>query len=217
MSVPPDTRNSLLARLADVGDDDAWREFASLYEPFIYRQARRYGLQHADACELVQEVLIAVSKALKRFTVDRDRGRFRTWLYAIGRNISLRHLARVRPADRATGDSHVRAAIAQVPDPCSVESHEFDTELKRHAFLWVANEVRGEFEPRTWQAFWSTTVENHSIRNAASSLGMSVGAVYIARSRVMGRLRTRIQEITLDGIPEALEVLEWTVSEEVTA
>ena len=135
MSAPPDTRSSLIARLANVGDDDAWREFASVYEPFIYRQARRYGLQHADACELVQEVLIAVSKALNRFTVDQKRGRFRTWLYAIGRNISMRHLERIRPADRASGDSRIRAAIAETPDPRSVEPREFDEIEPRHVEL----------------------------------------------------------------------------------
>ena len=216
MAVPPDTRSSLIARLADVGDDDAWREFTSLYEPFIYRQARRYGLQYADARELVQEVLIAVSRALNRFTLDQKRGRFRTWLYAIGRNVSFRYLERSRPADRASGDSRIRAAIAETPDPRSIAPRELDAELKRHAFLWVARDIRGEFEAKTWRAFWDTAVENHSIRRTASELDMSVGAVYIARSRVMARLRTRIQEITLDGIPDALEVLELTASGEVT-
>jgi RNA polymerase sigma-70 factor (ECF subfamily) len=77
--------------------------------------------------------------------------------------------------------------------------------------------VRGEFEPKTWRAFWSTAVENHSIQNTASALKMSVGAVYVARSRVMSRLRSRVQEITLDGIPDALELLERAASEEITA
>jgi len=217
MPAPPDTRSSLIARLTNVGDDDAWREFASIYEPFIYRQARRYGLQHADARELVQDVLIAVSKSLRRFTLDQKRGRLRTWLYAIGRNIIFRHLERIRSADRASGDSRISAVIAETPDPRSIEPRELDAELKRHAFLWVTRNVRGEFEPKTWRAFWSTAVENHSIQDTASLLKMSVGAVYIARSRVMARLRTRVQEITLDGIPDALEVLDLAASEEVTA
>ena len=84
MTLPPDTRNSLIARLVDIGDHEAWREFAELYDPFIYRQARRLGLQHADARELVQEVLISVSKAIRKFEIDPARGRFRTWLYAVG-------------------------------------------------------------------------------------------------------------------------------------
>jgi RNA polymerase sigma-70 factor, ECF subfamily len=69
MTIAPNTRNSLIARLSDITDHDAWREFASLYDPFIYRQARRYGLQHADARESVQEILIAVSKAVCKFEV----------------------------------------------------------------------------------------------------------------------------------------------------
>ncbi len=208
MSIAPETRSSLIARLADMGDNDAWREFASLYEPFIYRQARRFGLQHADARELVQEVLVAVSTAVTRFTIDKQRGRFRTWLYAVGRNICLQYLSKLRACERGSGDSKVRAAILATPDPSSIPSRELTLDLKRHAFLWVAHEVRSEFQPNTWRAFWQTAVENHSIQSTATDLGMSVGAVYIARSRVMARLRQRVQEVTLDGVPEALGILE---------
>jgi RNA polymerase sigma factor (sigma-70 family) len=208
MSIAPDTRSSLIARLADMGDNDAWREFASLYEPFIYRQARRFGLQHADARELVQEVLVAVSTTVTRFTVDKERARFRTWLYAVGRNVCLQYLARLRANERGSGDSQVRAAISATPDPSSIPSRELTIELKRHAFLWLAHEVRSEFQSNTWRAFWRTAVENHSIQNTANDLGMSVGSVYIARSRVMARLRQRVQEVTLDGVPEALDILE---------
>ncbi len=208
MAITPDTRSSLIARLADLGDNDAWREFASLYEPFIYRQARRFGLQHADARELVQEVLVAVSATVARFTVDRQRARFRTWLYAVGRNICLQYLARLRACGQASGDSQVRAVISEAPDPSSVPPRELTVELKRHAFLWVADEVRSEFQSNTWRAFWCTAVENHSIPTTATDLGMSVGSVYVARSRVMARLRQRVQEVTLDDVPEALDILE---------
>jgi RNA polymerase sigma-70 factor (ECF subfamily) len=81
--------------------------------------------------------------------------------------------------------------------------------------LWVAREVRDEFQPKTWRAFWDTAVENHTIQRTASTLDMSVGAVYIARSRVMARLRTRIQEITYEGIPDALELQELIAPGEV--
>ncbi len=212
MAIAPDTRSSLIARLADLGDNDAWREFASLYEPFIYRQARRYGLQHADARELVQEVLVTVSATVSRFTVDQQRARFRSWLYAVGRNICLQYLAKLRANERGSGDSQVRAALSATPDPASVPPRELTTELKRHAFLWAAQEVRDEFQEHTWRAFWQTAVENHSIQNAAHQLGMSIGAVYIARSRVMARLRQRVQEVTLDGVPEAFDILELTAA-----
>lgn len=206
MTANLETRSSLIARITDVGDDEAWREFTAIYEPFIRRQALRFGLQEADAQELVQEVLIAVSKAVGRFQVDQSRGRFRTWLYAIGRNICLKHLARLR-REQGSGDTQVRAALVALPDPSSLESEEFDIEFKRHVFLWVANSIRTEFRPKTWQAFWLSTVDNHSIERVSSELGISVGAVYIARSRVMARLRSRVQEITLEGVPDAIDLL----------
>jgi RNA polymerase sigma-70 factor (ECF subfamily) len=101
-----------------------------------------------------------------------------------------------------------------MPDPRSLPTREFDIALKRHAFLWVARLVREEFAAKTWRAFWMTAVENHSIQHAAQTLDMSVGSVYIARSRVMARLRARVEEITLDGIPDALEMLERATNEE---
>jgi len=207
MAIAPDTRSSLIARLADLGDKDAWHEFALLYDPFIYQQGRRFGLQHADARELVQDVLVAVSKAVSRFTVDKERGRFRTWLYAIGRNICLQHLSRLRGKELASGGSQVMAAILATPDPSSIATRELSLEFKRHAFLWVAQEVRSEFRANTWRAFWSTAVENHSVQATAADLDMSVGSVYIARSRVMARLRQRVQDVTLDGVPEAFDIV----------
>ncbi len=198
MSLLPETRSSLIARIVDVGDADAWRDFSSLYEPFIYRQARRYGLQHEDAQELVQDVLLAVSRAVGRFTVDPQKGRFRTWLYAVGRNVCLQHLRRIREREDASGGTS--DVLSDLADPQSLRSRELDTELKRHAFLWVARHIRGEFHAKTWDCFWRTAVQNHSIQNTAEELGMSVGAIYVARSRVMARLRARVQEITLDGL-----------------
>ncbi len=206
MTLPPDTRNSLIARLVDIGDHEAWREFAELYDPFIYRQARRLGLQHADARELVQEVLISVSKAIRKFEIDPARGRFRTWLYAVGRNVSLQYLAKLKSRERATGDSDVMTALASAPAADPNESSEMRLELCRHVFIWVAQRIRHEFQTKSWMAFWQTAVENHSVQIVAQNLGMSVGSVYIARSRVMARLRERAQEITLDDLPEAMEI-----------
>ncbi len=194
MALSPDTRSSLIARLPDVCDHEAWRDFVEIYEPFIYRQARSCGLQDADAREVVQDVLVAVSKVSAGFECDSDRGRFRTWLYAIGRNVCLQHLGKLRrravqQIDRidVVVDSEPSAALRQA--------------LRKRVFLYVAAQVRGEFQTKTWQAFWQTAVENQPVALAAKSLSMSVGSVYIARSRVMARMRVRVQELTEDEIP----------------
>lgn len=156
----PNTRISLIARLSDISDHDAWREFAALYEPFIHRQGRRFGLQPADARELVQEVLIAVSKAVRNFEVSPDRGRFRTWLYAVGRNVCLRYLAKLRSRELSGQNSELTALLNELPNRESADTGELNIELQRHFFLAMSRQVRGEFQPNTWSAFWQTAVED---------------------------------------------------------
>src|SRR5262245_32766162 len=85
----PDTRASLLIRLRQPGNQDAWREFASLYEPLIYRLAQRKGFQHADAQDLIQEVMVAISRGIDRLDFGEGSGRFRGWLYRIARNLII--------------------------------------------------------------------------------------------------------------------------------
>jgi RNA polymerase sigma-70 factor, ECF subfamily len=203
----PNTRISLIARLSDISDHEAWREFAALYEPFIYRQGRRFGLQPADARELVQEVLIAVSKAVRNFEVAPDRGRFRTWLYAVGRNVCLRYLAKLRSRELSGQNSELTALLTELPNRESTDTGELNIELQRHFFLAMSRQVRSEFRPNTWSAFWQTAVENHSIQSVAEGLKLSVGAVYVARSRVMARLKELIQEVSLEDTDEVRKLL----------
>jgi RNA polymerase sigma-70 factor (ECF subfamily) len=203
----PITRISLIARLSDISDHEAWREFAALYEPFIYRQGRRFGLQPADARELVQEVLIAVSKAVRNFEVAPDRGRFRTWLYAVGRNVCLRYLAKLRSQELSGQNSALTAMLAEIPNREPADTGELNVELQRHFFLAMSRQARKEFQPNTWAAFWQTAVENHSIQSVADGLTLSVGAVYVARSRVMARLKELIQEVSLEDTEEVRKLL----------
>ena len=178
-----------------------------MYDPFIYRQARRYGLQHADARESVQEVLIAVSKAVRKFEVSPDRGRFRTWLYAVGRNVCLRYLSRLRSRELSGENTELTAMLAAVPSPESLGSPELGIELQRHIFISMSQQIRSEFQSNTWTAFWQTAVENHSIQVVADGLKMSVGSVYVARSRVMARLKQRVQEVMFEDETGVIELL----------
>ncbi len=206
MTQPPDTRYSLIARLADMDDQEAWREFADIYDPFIYRQ------DVASACNTPTRENSSRSsdqrtKAIRRFEVDSTRGRFRTWLYAVGRNVSLQYLAKLKANVPRSGNSEVMSALASIPASEPHDSDEIRRELCRHVFLWVAQRVRKEFHATSWKAFWQTAVENHAAQTVAKNLGLSLGAVYIARSRIMARLREGAQEITLEDFPDALDIL----------
>ncbi len=207
MTQPPDTRYSLIARLADMDDQEAWREFADIYDPFIYRQGRRFGLQHSDARELVQEVLISVTKAIRRFEVDSTRGRFRTWLYAVGRNVSLQYLAKLKANVRASGNSEVMSALASIPASEPHDSDEIRRELCRHVFLWVAQTSAQRVSRHFVESLLANRRRKPRCSNSSQESRLSLGAVYIARSRIMARLREGAQEITLEDFPDALDIL----------
>jgi RNA polymerase sigma factor (sigma-70 family) len=189
----PKTRPSLLVRIRDPQDEPAWAEFVEIYEPLVYRLARRRGFQHADAVELTQEVLLAVASAIDRWEPDPARGKFRTWLFRIARNLMINWLAREQRHPRASGDSRVRDLLDQQPAPAGEDSALFEEEYKRQAFRWAAEQIRGRFHETTWKAFWRTSVEGEPIKQVAGTLGITAGAVYIARSRVMARLRQTIE------------------------
>jgi RNA polymerase sigma-70 factor (ECF subfamily) len=179
-------------RLPNQGDQDAWGQFVTIYDPLIYRLARLKGFQDADARELVQEVLLAVSKAVHRWEPDKNRGRFRDWLFRIARNLMINFMTRRKHQSIATEDADLTVRLDQQIDPTSEHSALFDLEYRRQMFLWASEQVREQVTSNTWQAFWKTTVDGQSVPETAAELSMSTGAVHIARSRVLGRLRREV-------------------------
>ena len=194
MMTAPQTRPSLLLRLQSAGDQQAWGEFLEIYQPLIFRLTRQRGLQEADAREVTQEVLIAVAGAIGRWQTDSARGSFRGWLATIVRNLVVNFLIRQNRHPRGTGNSDFARWLNEVPAADSGESRLFDLEHRRQVFLWAAELIESEFRPETWRAFWETSVAGRSIEAVASELNMSAGAVYVARSRVMKRLRMKVEE-----------------------
>ena len=194
MTPVPETRASLLFRLRDSRDQQAWATFLEIYQPLIYRLARQRHMQDADAREVTQEVLLRVAGAIDQWETDRSRGTFRGWLTTITRNLVVNFLINRSRHPRGSGDSEFRRKFDEVPAPEIDESVLFDVEVKRQIFRWAAEQIRHEFRETHWQAFWKTAVGGQSPANVASELGISVGLVYVSRNRIMKRLRDKVEE-----------------------
>jgi RNA polymerase sigma factor (sigma-70 family) len=195
----PTTRPSLVLRLRDSEDGAAWAEFVEIYEPLIYRLAVNKGLQDADAQDLCQDVFRAVAGAINRWDPDPAKGRFRAWLFRITRNLLVNFLARQGHQPRGTGSTSVQEMLEAQPAADAQAEAEFAAEFRRRAFRWAADQVKNEFAETTWQAFWKTGVDNCQVAKVARELGLSVGAVYVARSRVLARMRDRVAQLTADS------------------
>jgi RNA polymerase sigma factor (sigma-70 family) len=193
----PSTRPSLLVRLKSPRNERAWVEFLEIYEPLIYRLARKKGLQAADADDLTQEVFRAVAGAIDRWDPEPARGTFRAWLFRIARNLIVNLLSARgrRTAGYGAGGSDLVELLEAQPAPAAEDTELFDGEYRRRLFAWAAERARDRFHESTWQAFWRTGVEGQEVRDVARSLGMTAGAVHIARSRVMARIRQEVEQI----------------------
>src|SRR5262245_23743156 len=185
----PTTPPSLLFRLRDPHDCDAWHEFVALYGPLVYRFGRKRGLQDADAQDLMQVVFQAVAGAVERFEYDPQRGTFRGWLFGIVHRQLAKLLDRQRRSPPGAGGTPALDRLREQPDRDGGEAELWAQEYRRQRFLWAADKVRGAFEESSWQAFWRTAVEGRPAAEVAQELGLSTGAVYTAKSRVLDRIR----------------------------
>jgi RNA polymerase sigma-70 factor (ECF subfamily) len=192
MSDIPATRTSLLVRLRNPRDDAAWREFVALYAPLIYHYARKQGLQDADAVDLSQEIISAVAGAVGDFDYDPRRGSFRGWLLTVVRRklANWRRAQAIRP--QGSGDTATHQVLEQLPQPAD-RDEAWETEWEQRLFAWACGEVRRDVADVTWQAFWKTAIDDQPGKQVAVELGISVAAVYQARSRVVARLKELIQ------------------------
>ena len=191
----PETRESLIGLIRDTPSEDAWVEFANLYRPLIVRVARAKGLQHADAEDLAQDVLARVGKAIGSFD-PKANGSFRGWLFTMTRNLCVNQLTRGPFSGNrgpvGTGDSDVMRLLNDQPaDEPTVTL--FETEHRRLRFQQAAKALKPGFADSSWQSFWLTAVVGHSIDFVAAELGMSNGAVRVARCRVLARFKQVLQ------------------------
>ena len=187
----PETRDSLLIRDADARGQSAWEQFVRIYRPVVYNVARMRGLQDADAQDVCQKVLFAISQAISQWEPHPDHP-FRAWLGRVARNAILNAVIR-RPKDQATGLSEVAFLLNDVAAEVPGSSAELMLETRRQLFYRASQVVQCEFTDITWRMFWETEVEGRSVDVVGASCGRTPGAVYVARCRVMKRLREYVQ------------------------
>jgi RNA polymerase sigma-70 factor (ECF subfamily) len=144
-----------------------------------------------------------VASAIERGDYDPARGKFRAWLFRIARNLTVNALVARGRHPRGTGDTAMVRWLEGRPSPSADDSAAFEAEYRRRMLAWAAERVRGEFSPAAWRAFWATGVEGRPPAEVARALGIGVGSVYNARSRVMARIRREIDRV--QGEVEGLE------------
>jgi RNA polymerase sigma-70 factor (ECF subfamily) len=182
------TRQSLLAR-AGSGDGLAWKEFASIYEPFIGRWLQRTGVQAQEVDDLTQEVLVTLVKELPRFKPSGQPGAFRAWLRktTVRKALGFHRSRKGKP--QAPGGDAAHAALAQLEDPDSDLTRQFDADHNAHVLQRLFRLVEGDFAGTTAEAFRLVAVEGKKAKEVAASLGMTPAAVHVAKARVLQRLR----------------------------
>jgi RNA polymerase sigma-70 factor (ECF subfamily) len=188
------THRSLLQR-ARGHDPAAWERMVALYGPLVLGWCRAWGLRDDDAADVFQEVFQSVAAHLAGFQRDRTGDTFRGWLRTITRNKVNDFFRRREKEPEGVGGSEACNRLAEIagamppeepgsPDPA-------ETELLHRALAMI----RAEFEPRTWEAFWQTAVEGRVAADVAADLGMTPGAVRVAKSRVLHKLRTDLGDL----------------------
>lgn len=192
-----ETQPSLLLRLRDANDDAAWSQFVAIYTPLIFAFCRGRGLGVTDAADVAQEVLKAVAGAIPRFNYDPQRSSFRNWLFTVVRSKLNNFFAAQARQPRPAGDTTVQQFAETEPDRAIEDT--WRREYQANLVRWAAGEIRDEFKLGTWDAFWRTAILGEAAEEVAAQLGLSVNALYIARSRVTTRLRQVIQSIEYEG------------------
>jgi RNA polymerase sigma factor (sigma-70 family) len=200
MAEPPLTRVTLLNRLKDGQDTQAWGEFVRLYGPVIYGFARKRGLQDADAADLMQDVMRSVARNAAKMEYDPQKGTFRGWLYTVTRNKIYNFLTSQRNKAKAVGDSAAHERLEAIPDRTPNETEaDWELEYQRRLSAKAMERVQHEFHGNTWKAFWGTAVEGRGASEVGAELKMSPGAVYVAKSRILARLREEVEKLQAEA------------------
>jgi RNA polymerase sigma-70 factor (ECF subfamily) len=181
------TPPTLLERLRTTADEAAWRRFVHLYTPLLFAWARRCGETEHDAADLVQEMFTTLVQTLPTFRYDRTE-RFRSWLRTLMLNKLRDRKRRQTRSDKAMDELRYRAELSEAE---AFWESDYRSALARRAL----HLMQADFAPATWKACWETVVQGRAPASVARELGISENAVYIAKHRVLQRLRQELADL----------------------
>lgn len=188
------TRPSLLSRLKDLQDQQSWSEFCALYRKLIYSIAKRSGLNDAESHDVVQEVLIIVSRKIEQFRYNATRGSFKSWLALITRRRIQKQLKKRLPL--STSEESTRTAtICRIADSDSFEAA-WDDEWNRNLWTLALDRVKASLKPKQFQMFDLYALKEWPIADVARALGVSATHVYVTKHRVAAALHRELLRLT---------------------
>jgi RNA polymerase sigma factor (sigma-70 family) len=189
------TRPSLLIRIRNPRDEAAWSLFVEIYAPVVYRYCRRRGLQDYDSSDVTQEVMAQVARTVERFEYLPERGRFRDWLGTVARNKLTDYLRVAGRSPHLSGQE-----IASLDEVATTGADpDWGEEFNAQVYRTAVERVRVHVDAAMWRAFELTWVEGRAAAEAAEILGVPVDTVYVAKSRVLKRLREEVVALSHDS------------------
>ena len=188
------TRQTLLKRVRDVQDHEAWQEFVAIYAPLLYRYARARSLDHNEAEDIAQQTMVDVARKMPDFEYDPRRGRFKGWLKTIVNNNIISALRKQRP--RLAESSEFQREQLREKSVDEIWEQQWRREHLAYAMALVQKEVKRE----TFEAFRLVVIEGRPVSEVAKRLGLSANQVYVAKHRITHRIKTKVSVLTDDGL-----------------
>ena len=192
----PTTQVSLILRLRDTSDADAWEQFVSIYYPLIWNVAKRLGMSDDDASDACQSTLLRLSQVVHQWSHNEGNSNFRGWLFRVARNCMLREFEKDKLRTVAAVSPEGKQYLDQLVEDTPEGDSRFQLELHRQLFAVAIEAVRPSVKPSYWEAFRLSYIENHGIKETAQLLEISVNTVYVARHRVLNRIREEVNQMS---------------------
>ena len=179
--------------LRDAEDNASWSEFAEIYTPLLYGFCMKRGLAHADAADVVQDVMHSVARAMRGFEYDPRKGSFKGWLFTATRNAMSRHFRREARQPLTPGETQVMNAIDAGPD--EGEQRDWERDYQRQLLGWAMEAIRPDYGHHVWKAFVETALRDREPADVAAELGMTPNAVAVAKYRIVKRLKAKAESV----------------------